>query len=229
MNAHFFFKLPKNAFTTEMVQIVGDAEIRTMCKCFRNHSVITLWSQENYFTPLKDANIGVGSNPSDDTKAGPQVLNATDDNEGGTSESFGSDPIDDNHIGLDDVSIGDDEDSLDGSFHESDEDVDSESSTENDEEDEKATEFWYSDIEVDDELISLASSDDEEACRKHHFFSDRMNMKRALQEFKAGEEKQMHPRVLEQFLIWAQLLPRVKEQQLHLQYHNINHCLQART
>ncbi|XP_073024309.1 uncharacterized protein [Primulina eburnea] len=147
MNAHFFFKLPKNAFTTEMVQIVGDAEIRTMCKCFRNHSVITLWSQENYFTPLKDANIGVGSNPSDDTKAGPQVLNATDDNEGGTSESFGSDPIDDNHIGLDDVSIGDDEDSLDGSFHESDEDVDSESSTENDEGDEKATEFWYSDIE----------------------------------------------------------------------------------
>lgn len=66
-----------------MVKIVGDAEIRTMCNCFRNHSVITLWSQENNFTPLKDAIIGVGCNPSDDTKAGPQVMNATDDNEGG--------------------------------------------------------------------------------------------------------------------------------------------------
>ncbi|XP_075487932.1 uncharacterized protein LOC142527104 [Primulina tabacum] len=188
MNVHFFFQLPKNAFTTEMVKIVGDAEIRTMFNCFRNHSVITLWSQENNFTPLKDAIIGVGCNPSDDTKAGPQVMNASDDNERGTSESFGSDPIDDNDIGLDDVSIGDDEDSLDGSFHESDEDVDSDSSTENDAGDykrrsqpkphnEKATECWYSDIELEDELISLASSDDDDSCPKHHVFSERMNMK----------------------------------------------------
>ncbi|XP_073030604.1 uncharacterized protein [Primulina eburnea] len=50
---------------------------------------------------------------------------------------------------------------------------------------------------------------------------------RAHLEFKAGEERQMHPRVSEQFLIRAQLLARVKEQQLHLQYHNINNCLQA--
>ncbi|XP_073015717.1 uncharacterized protein [Primulina eburnea] len=108
---------------------------------------------------------------------------------GGTSESFGNDPIDDNDIGLDDVSIGDDEDSLDGSIHESDEDVDSNSSTENDAGDdkrrsqpkphnEKATECWYNDIELEDELISLASSDDDDSCPKHHVFSERMNMKR---------------------------------------------------